>query len=147
MEVVAESPYRFVIPRHGEMRVPGVVFATRALLPGPAGDRSLQQVANVAALPGSSRHRMRCRIFTWVRLPRGEPFGDAAARDDLRSATCPLLRPAGGVCATCIAALRPLVASSTGRGRGPWLPHSVKVPIDVVAHLIECVALIRHPAA
>lgn len=52
MEVVAESPYRFVIPRHGEMRVPGVVFATRALLPSPAGDRSLRQVANVAAFPG-----------------------------------------------------------------------------------------------
>lgn len=44
MDAVAESPYRFVIPRHGEMRVPGVVFATPALLPASAGDRSLQQV-------------------------------------------------------------------------------------------------------
>jgi len=32
--------------------VPGVVFATRAFFPASAEDRSLQQVANVAALPG-----------------------------------------------------------------------------------------------
>lgn len=52
MEIVEESRYRFVIARHGRMLVPGVVSATRALLPGLAGDRSLQQVANVAELPG-----------------------------------------------------------------------------------------------
>ena len=52
MEIVAESRYRFVIPRHGRMRVPGVVFATRALIPDPAADRALEQVANVAELPG-----------------------------------------------------------------------------------------------
>ncbi|MFI5062663.1 MAG: RtcB family protein [Streptosporangiales bacterium] len=52
VEIVEEAPYRFVLPRHGRMRVPGVVFATRALLPDLAGDRSLQQVANVAELPG-----------------------------------------------------------------------------------------------
>ena len=52
MEIIAESKYRFVIPRQGRMRVPGVVFATRALLPDPAGDRALEQVAHVAELPG-----------------------------------------------------------------------------------------------
>ncbi len=52
MEIVEDSPYRFVIPRHGRMRVPGVVFATRALIPDPAADRSLQQVVNVVELPG-----------------------------------------------------------------------------------------------
>jgi hypothetical protein len=52
MEIVEESPYRFVIPRHGQMRVPGAVFATRALIPDLAEDRSLQQVVNVAELPG-----------------------------------------------------------------------------------------------
>lgn len=34
------------------MRVPGVVFASRDLLPDVAGDRSLEQVVNVATLPG-----------------------------------------------------------------------------------------------
>lgn len=45
MEVSEESPYRFVISRHWRMRVPGIVFATRALIPDPAADRSLEQVA------------------------------------------------------------------------------------------------------
>ncbi|HEX9356079.1 MAG TPA: RtcB family protein [Streptosporangiaceae bacterium] len=52
VEIVEESRCRFVIPRHGGMRVPGVVFATRALIPDLAEDRSLQQVVNVAELPG-----------------------------------------------------------------------------------------------
>src|SRR5919201_5714094 len=52
MEIVEESASRFVIPRQGSMRVPGVVFATRALLPDRGTDRSLQQVMNVAELPG-----------------------------------------------------------------------------------------------
>ena len=66
MEIVEESPYRFVIPRHGRMRVPGVVFATRALIPDPAADRSLQQVVNVAELPGIAGPRMRCPMCTGV---------------------------------------------------------------------------------
>ncbi len=52
MEIIAESRYRLVIPRHGRMRVPGVVFATRALIPDPAADRALEQVVNVAELRG-----------------------------------------------------------------------------------------------
>ena len=52
MEIIEESPYRLVIPRQGPMRVPGVVFATRALIPDPAADRSLEQMVNVAELPG-----------------------------------------------------------------------------------------------
>jgi len=52
VEIVAESEYRFVILRHGRMRVPGVVLATRALIADPAADRALEQVVNVAELPG-----------------------------------------------------------------------------------------------
>lgn len=52
MRMVTETPWRILIPRQGPMRVPGVVFATHDLLPDPAGDRSLEQVANVATLPG-----------------------------------------------------------------------------------------------
>lgn len=52
MEIVRESPYCFVIPRHGPMRVPGVIFATRALIPDLTRDRCLDQVINVAELPG-----------------------------------------------------------------------------------------------
>jgi len=52
MEVVQQAPWCFVTPRHGPMRVPGVIYATRVLLPPAAGDQALDQVVNVAALPG-----------------------------------------------------------------------------------------------
>ncbi len=40
------------IPAHGQMRVPARVFADRELLGEIAGDRSLEQLQNVATLPG-----------------------------------------------------------------------------------------------
>src|SRR5690606_31000461 len=52
VKLIEETPYRFRIDPSGDMRVPGVVFASKALLPEAAGDQSLQQVANEAALPG-----------------------------------------------------------------------------------------------
>jgi len=51
-ELVEETPVRWRIEPRGAMRVPGVVFASRALLPEVVGDRSLEQVVNVATLPG-----------------------------------------------------------------------------------------------
>jgi tRNA-splicing ligase RtcB len=50
--LVADGPSRWRIEPVGAMRVPGVVFASAELLPDIAGDASLRQVANVAALPG-----------------------------------------------------------------------------------------------
>ena len=78
MQIVAESPYRFVIPRHGRMRVPGIVFATRALIPDPAADRSLEQVANVAELPGIVRASYAMPDVHWG---YGFPIGGVAATD------------------------------------------------------------------
>ena len=43
---------RWRIQRHGAMRVPGIVFASKTLLPDVLSDRSLTQVVNAAALPG-----------------------------------------------------------------------------------------------
>ena len=78
MEIVEESRYRFVIPRHGRMRVPGIVFATRALIPDPAADRSLQQVANVAELPGIMAASYAMPDVHWG---YGFPIGGVAATD------------------------------------------------------------------
>ena len=78
MEIIAETPYRFVIPRHGLMRVPGVVFATRALIPDPATDRSLQQVCNVAELPGIVVASYAMPDVHWG---YGFPIGGVAATD------------------------------------------------------------------
>ncbi|GLW66091.1 RNA-splicing ligase RtcB [Actinomadura rubrobrunea] len=50
MNLVQEGPYRYRIEPTGPMRVPGVVFASRALLRD--AEQALQQVANVATLPG-----------------------------------------------------------------------------------------------
>ncbi|HEY0699424.1 MAG TPA: RtcB family protein, partial [Micromonospora sp.] len=78
MELVEESPYRFRIDRHDRMRVPGVVFASRDLLPDVRADRSLEQVANVATLPGivGASYAMPD-----VHLGYGFPIGGVAATD------------------------------------------------------------------
>jgi tRNA-splicing ligase RtcB (3'-phosphate/5'-hydroxy nucleic acid ligase) len=78
MEIVQESAYRFVIPRRGRMRVPGVVFATRALIPDPATDRALEQVANVAELPGIVEASYAMPDVHWG---YGFPIGGVAATD------------------------------------------------------------------
>src|SRR5260370_14312486 len=81
MEIVEESPYRLVIPRHGRMRVAGVVFATRALIPDPDVDRALQQVVNVAELPGIIEASYAMPDVHWG---YGFPIGGVAAADIAR---------------------------------------------------------------
>jgi tRNA-splicing ligase RtcB len=44
--------YRWEIPREGKMRTRGLIFCSQEMLPDIQGDQSLQQVANVAMLPG-----------------------------------------------------------------------------------------------
>ncbi|TCN31180.1 hypothetical protein EV644_12954 [Kribbella orskensis] len=52
MRIVEETPYRLRIEPEGRMRVAGIVFASRTLLPHAEQDKALQQVCNVATLPG-----------------------------------------------------------------------------------------------
>jgi tRNA-splicing ligase RtcB (3'-phosphate/5'-hydroxy nucleic acid ligase) len=44
--------YRWEIPREGKMRTRGLIFCSKEMLPVIQEDQSLQQVANVATLPG-----------------------------------------------------------------------------------------------
>jgi tRNA-splicing ligase RtcB len=44
--------YRWEIPREGKMRTRGLIFCSKEMLPSLQEDQSLQQVANVATLPG-----------------------------------------------------------------------------------------------
>jgi tRNA-splicing ligase RtcB len=60
------------------MRVPGVVFATPALLPQAPGDQALQQVANVATLPGIVEASYAMPDIHWG---YGFPIGGVAATD------------------------------------------------------------------
>jgi tRNA-splicing ligase RtcB (3'-phosphate/5'-hydroxy nucleic acid ligase) len=78
IELVEETPYRRRLPRSGAMRVPGVVFASHGLLPDVASDRSLQQVCNVATLPGIVRASFAMPDVHWG---YGFPIGGVAATD------------------------------------------------------------------
>jgi tRNA-splicing ligase RtcB len=76
--LVEESPDRWRIDPTGEMRVPGIVFASRSLLPDVSGDRSLEQVANVATLPGIVGASYAMPDVHWG---YGFPIGGVAATD------------------------------------------------------------------
>lgn len=78
MRLVQETPFRHRIEREGQMRVPGVVFASRSLLPDAAGDQALAQVANVATLPGIVRASYAMPDVHWG---YGFPIGGVAATD------------------------------------------------------------------
>src|SRR6516225_11958259 len=78
MKITEESPYRFRIEQEGAMRVPGIVFASRSLLPRDPGDMTLTQVANVATLPGIVQASYAMPDVHWG---YGFPIGGVAATD------------------------------------------------------------------
>ena len=78
MKIIEETPYRFRIEQEGAMRVPGIVFATKSLLPDEHGDMALAQVANVATLPGIVRASYAMPDVHWG---YGFPIGGVAATD------------------------------------------------------------------
>jgi len=52
LELVRLDPYRWLVPRQGKMRVDGLIFADDGLMRDIRGGEAVQQVANVAQLPG-----------------------------------------------------------------------------------------------
>ena len=70
--------YRWRIPKHRGMRVPGLVFSTEAMLSSIADDRSPDQVVNVAHLPGIVGHSLAMPDMHWG---YGFPIGGVAAFD------------------------------------------------------------------
>src|SRR5260370_3842349 len=72
--------YRWRIPRryNPEMRVPGMVYADDELIEQIIGDNSLQQVANVATLPGIVGYSLAMPDIHWG---YGFPVGGVAATD------------------------------------------------------------------
>src|SRR5262245_34518753 len=50
--VVQLDEYRWMLPQEGGMRVPGILFANRALLDKMMSDKTPEQVKNAAHLPG-----------------------------------------------------------------------------------------------
>ena len=78
VKLIEETPYRFRIDREGAMRVPGIVFASRALLPDQDDDMALAQVADVATLQGIVRASFAMPDVHWG---YGFPIGGVAATD------------------------------------------------------------------
>ncbi|HAH06036.1 MAG TPA: RNA-splicing ligase RtcB [Elusimicrobia bacterium] len=70
--------FRFELPRQGGMRVPGLVYASEAMLPKIERERVAEQVANVAHLPGIVGHSLAMPDCHWG---YGAPVGGAAAVD------------------------------------------------------------------
>ena len=70
--------YRWRIPKRGRMRVPGLIYAEEALIPAIVEDKAVEQVANVACLPGIVGHSIAMPDIHWG---YGFPIGGVAAFD------------------------------------------------------------------
>ncbi|MCA1664415.1 MAG: RtcB family protein [Myxococcales bacterium] len=77
---------RWEIAREGGMRVPGVVYASRAMMQDLRGDPALGQVANVAHLPGIVRASLAMPDIHWG---YGFPIGGVAAVDEHEGVVSP----------------------------------------------------------
>jgi len=78
IQVQRIDDYRWRLPREGQMRVDGLVFASEAMMRTMRDDQSLQQVANVAHLPGIVGHSIAMPDIHWG---YGFPIGGVAAFD------------------------------------------------------------------
>jgi len=68
--------YRWLIPKKGLMRVPGLIFSNSNLIKTLKDDQSISQVANVATLPGIVGHSLAMPDIHWG---YGFPIGGVAA--------------------------------------------------------------------
>jgi tRNA-splicing ligase RtcB len=72
------TEYLWEIPQHGGMRVPGRIYATQELMTDIQKEEALQQVANVAHLPGIVGYSLAMPDIHWG---YGFPIGGVAAVD------------------------------------------------------------------
>lgn len=70
--------YRWRIPKEGNMRVDGIIYADEKMMKTISTDQSPQQVANVAQLPGIVNHSLAMPDIHWG---YGFPIGGVAAFD------------------------------------------------------------------
>ena len=70
--------FRWLIPRQGEMKVPGLIYANEKMVEKIRSDRSPLQVANVACLPGIVNYSLAMPDIHWG---YGAPIGGVAAFD------------------------------------------------------------------
>ncbi len=78
MDLERIHDFAWRIKKHGNMRVDGIVYASRKMLGAIRGDESLQQVINVACLPGIVGASLAMPDIHWG---YGAPIGGVAAFD------------------------------------------------------------------
>jgi len=78
MQLKKIDDYRWELPRSGRMRVPGLIFADEKMVGGQQQNEPLNQVANVAELPGIVKASMAMPDMHWG---YGFPIGGVAAFD------------------------------------------------------------------
>jgi tRNA-splicing ligase RtcB len=76
IEQIDETKWR--LPRVGKMRVDGIVYASEEMMRGLRDDQCLQQVVNVAHLPGIVNASLAMPDIHWG---YGFPIGGVAAMD------------------------------------------------------------------
>lgn len=86
MKIERVDEYRWRIPRHGKMQVDGLVFASESMMRELRDDQSLQQVVNVAHLPGIVGASLAMPDIHWG---YGFPIGGVAAMDPRRGVISP----------------------------------------------------------
>jgi tRNA-splicing ligase RtcB len=78
MELKRIHDYLWEIPMSGAMRVPGRIYASKRILDDIRDDPALEQVANVACLPGIAGYSLAMPDIHWG---YGFPIGGVAATD------------------------------------------------------------------
>ena len=86
MKIERVDEYRWRISRHGKMQVDGLVFASESMMRELRDDPSLQQVVNVAHLPGIVGASLAMPDIHWG---YGFPIGGVAAMDPRRGVVSP----------------------------------------------------------
>ncbi|MBN2572815.1 MAG: RtcB family protein, partial [Ignavibacteriales bacterium] len=72
------NDFLWEIPKSGNMKVPGRIFASKKMLEGSVDEGALQQVINVAHLPGIQKFSLAMPDIHWG---YGFPIGGVAATD------------------------------------------------------------------
>ena len=70
MELEQVDTHRWRIPRQGKMRVDGIVFADEQLMASIRRDKCLEQVRNVAHLPGIVGASLAMPDIHWATVSR-----------------------------------------------------------------------------
>ncbi len=78
MDIERINDFCWRIPKHGAMRVDGIIYASKRMLDDILKDESCQQVMNVACLPGIVRASLAMPDIHWG---YGFPIGGVAAFD------------------------------------------------------------------